>query len=48
MITELNDSFKLRDYPLWISPGYQFILNPAYNKDRGPVHAFGIRAHIEI
>lgn len=48
MIAELYYSFKLTDYPLWISPDYQFILNPAYNKDRGPVHAFGIRAHIEI
>lgn len=48
MIAELYYSFKLKDYPLWISPDYQFILNPAYNKDRGPVNAFGIRAHIEI
>ena len=22
--------------------------HPAYNKDRGPVHVFGIRAHIEF
>lgn len=33
---------------LWISPDYQLIINPAYNHDRGPVNAFGIRAHIEI
>jgi len=48
MTAELYYSFKLKDYPLWISPDYQLILNPAYNKDRGPVNAFGIRAHIEI
>ena len=48
MIAELYYSYKLKDYPLWITPDYQFILNPAYNKDRGPVHAFGIRVHIEI
>jgi len=48
MIAELYYSFKLNDYPLWISPDYQFILNPAYNKDRGPVNAFGIRVHVEI
>ena len=31
-----------------LSPDYQFILNPAYNKDRGPVNVFGFRAHIEF
>jgi len=48
MITELYYSFKLKKYPFWISPDYQFIVNPAYNKDRGPVHAFGIRTHLEF
>jgi high affinity Mn2+ porin len=43
LIGEVYYSFKLGKYPLWISPDYQFILNPAYNKDRGPVNAFGIR-----
>jgi len=27
---------------------YQFIKNPAYNRDRGPVSVFGVRAHIEF
>ncbi|WP_300599100.1 carbohydrate porin [Niabella sp.] len=27
---------------------YQFIRHPGYNKDRGPVHAFGLRGHIDI
>lgn len=31
-----------------ISPDYQLIINPAYNKDRGPVHIFGIRVHTEF
>jgi high affinity Mn2+ porin len=31
-----------------ISPGYQFIVNPAYNKDRGPVNVFSIRLHVEF
>ena len=26
---------------------YQFIDNPAYNRDRGPVSVFGLRAHVE-
>ena len=27
---------------------YQFVNNPAYNRDRGPVSIFGIRAHAEF
>lgn len=27
---------------------YQFVNNPGYNKDRGPVHVFAIRVHVEI
>lgn len=30
------------------SADYQFVNNPAYNKDRGPVHVFAIRGHIEF
>ncbi len=47
-VTELYYSFKIPHNPFWITPDYQFIMNPAYNKDRGPVHAFGIRAHCEF
>ena len=32
----------------WLTVDYQFVNNPAYNKDRGPVHVFGIRGHIEF
>jgi high affinity Mn2+ porin len=31
-----------------LSGAYQFIGNPGYNKDRGPVNIFSIRVHIEI
>ena len=27
---------------------YQSVNNPAYNKDRGPVHVFAIRGHVEF
>jgi high affinity Mn2+ porin len=27
---------------------YQFIVNPAYNRDRGPAHVFGLRLHAAI
>jgi high affinity Mn2+ porin len=29
-----------------LSPDYQFVLNPAYNRDRGPVHVVGLRLHV--
>lgn len=32
----------------WLTFNYQFVKNPAYNKDRGPVHVFGLRGHIEF
>jgi high affinity Mn2+ porin len=47
-IAEVYYNFRFFKKCLWLSPDYQFILNPAYNQDRGPVHAFGIRAHFEI
>lgn len=47
-IFECYYSYKLKGYSLWISPDYQFVLYPAYNKDRGPVNIFGIRVHIEL
>jgi high affinity Mn2+ porin len=31
-----------------ITADYQFVNNPAYNRDRGPVSIFGIRTHIEF
>jgi high affinity Mn2+ porin len=46
-ILETYYSFQLNDF-FWISPNYQFIANPAYNKDRGPVHVFALRVHTEI
>ena len=27
---------------------YQFITDPAYNRDRGPVSVFGVRLHWEL
>ncbi len=32
----------------WLTPDYQFILHPAYNRDRGPVNVFGLRVHVEF
>ena len=33
---------------LHTSAHYEFVANPAYNRDRGPVHVFGLRAHVEF
>lgn len=35
-------------YDLWLTLDYQFVDHPAYNKDRGPVHLFAARVHIEL
>ena len=32
----------------YLSADYQYIQNPAYNSDRGPVSVFGLRAHFEL
>ncbi len=47
-IAEAFYSFSLPAYHLQLSPDYQFVLNPAYNKDRGPVHVVAIRIHSEF
>jgi high affinity Mn2+ porin len=45
-IIEANYLFKFTKN-FWFTPDYQFVINPAYNKDRGPVNVFGMRLHIE-
>ena len=34
--------------PLHAALDYQFITDPAFNRDRGPVSVFGVRAHLEF
>lgn len=33
---------------LYVSLDYQFVDNPGYNRDRGPVSIFGLRVHVEF
>jgi high affinity Mn2+ porin len=33
---------------IFVTPDYQFISHPAYNKDRGPVSVFSLRLHVEL
>ena len=33
---------------IWLTADYQFIMNPGYNKDRGPLSVFSFRVHVEL
>ncbi len=46
-IAELYYKALLREH-IWLTADYQFVENPAYNRDRGPVHVFGLRLHTEF
>lgn len=44
-IAEVYYSAEITD-KFWLSADYQFVENPAYNKDRGPVNVWSFRGHI--
>jgi high affinity Mn2+ porin len=46
-LAELYYSFSLSK-EITVSGEYQFLNNPGYNKDRGPVNIFSVRVHLEI
>ncbi|WP_218779780.1 carbohydrate porin [Hymenobacter crusticola] len=46
LIGEVYYSFNIPKYFLTISPDYQFVVDPGYNRDRGPVHVVAVRAHV--
>ena len=46
-ITETYYSFRLNKN-LYFSVDYQFVKNPAYNADRGPVSVWALRGHVEF
>ncbi|MBS1645994.1 MAG: carbohydrate porin [Bacteroidetes bacterium] len=46
-IAEVFYKCKLTSW-LWATLDYQFVLNPGYNMDRGPVNVLSCRAHIEF
>jgi high affinity Mn2+ porin len=39
---------NIQSVQLFLSPDYQFVLHPAYNKDRGPAHIVALRLHVEL
>lgn len=46
-IFETYYAWRVRKF-LTLSPDFQWIANPAYNRNRGPVHVFGLRAHVDL
>ncbi|AWG22056.1 hypothetical protein FFWV33_11285 [Flavobacterium faecale] len=47
-IVEAFYSFSVPKSNITLSPDYQFIVNPGYNKDRGPVNFFSLRFHAQF
>ena len=48
-IGEVYYSIAVPKYHASLSPDYQLVLNPAYNRDRsGPVHVVAVRLHVEF
>jgi high affinity Mn2+ porin len=48
LIAELFYKINAYQHKFYLTPDYQFIVNPAYNHDRGPVNVFALRAHMEF
>jgi hypothetical protein len=44
---QLLDAIGRTPLKLQLSPDFQFIQNPGYNRDRGPARFWGIRLHLE-
>jgi high affinity Mn2+ porin len=47
-VTEFYYKAKLFSDTFYLTANYQFVVNPAYNMDRGPAHVIGLRAHVEF
>ena len=46
-ILEVYYNWQLLRY-VHVSPDYQYIENPGYNRDRGPAHVFGLRVRVSF
>ncbi len=46
-IIETYYQFKLFEHLLF-APDFQYVINPAYNSDRGPVAIYSVRVHVEF
>jgi high affinity Mn2+ porin len=47
MITETYYRIQINEH-LFVSPDYQFVVNPGYNRSRGPVQVWALRVHAEF
>ncbi|MGE5393395.1 MAG: carbohydrate porin [Candidatus Saccharibacteria bacterium] len=47
-LMEMYYSIGLVSKQIYLTGAYQFLLNPGYNKDRGPVNVFSVRLHVSI
>jgi high affinity Mn2+ porin len=47
-LTEFYYSAEVVKNSIYLTGAYQFIVNPGYNKDRGPVNVFSVRVHARI
>jgi high affinity Mn2+ porin len=45
-ITEFYYKANLFSEAFFVTPNFQVVINPAYNKDRGPAYVAGLRAHV--
>jgi len=45
---EFYYSYKPFRQGIWLTADYQYIANPGYNHDRGPVNVFSARVHVEL
>lgn len=48
LISELYYRFQVPKTNFFFSPDVQFVVNPAYNQDRGPVFLYALRFHTEF
>jgi hypothetical protein len=44
---QLTDSIATAPVKIQLSPDFQFVRNPGFNADRGPVRFWGVRLHLE-
>ncbi|MFN8886067.1 MAG: carbohydrate porin [Cyclobacteriaceae bacterium] len=47
-VTELFYRANIFSDSFYATANYQFVVNPGFNKDRGPAHVVGLRVHIEF
>ena len=48
-VGEVFYNLDVPQYHVSLSPNYQLVVNPGYNRDRsGPIHVFALRVHVEF